>query len=108
MPTTTNPTLFWGDAFPARLVGITLETLFKRVEGFSGLLESPCVLEQSHQPQPHEGGFEAVAHLVGKLFVNREHGSVSFQNASAVPSTLLDIGCLIHEISRRNAAVPEK
>ena len=108
MPTPTKRKLSWGHAFLGRLVGNFLETNFERAEGCSGLLESPCILEQSYQPQPHDDGFQAVADLVGRLVVSCEHGSVSFRNASAVPSTLLDIGCLIHEISRRKATVPEK
>ena len=65
-----------------------LETVFKRGKCRSGFLGPPCILEQSHQPQPHASGLEAAAHLVGKVVVNCEHGSVSFRDASDVAGTL--------------------
>jgi hypothetical protein len=87
-----------------------LETVFERTERSSGFHRAPCTLEQSHQPQPHAGGLEADAHLVGELVVNRKHGAVSFQDASDVPGTLrsLECGYLIHEVIGRESSGARK
>jgi hypothetical protein len=83
-----------------------VETVFERVECRSGFLGKPYILEQSHQPQPHGSGLEAVPHLVCKLVVNCEHGSVSFRDASDVTDTLRSpwSRCLIHEIKRKKSS----
>ena len=88
-----------GDAFclarfPARLVR---SSAFEQVERRSGFLESLCILEQSHEAQAHTGGLEAVAHLVGKLVVCCEHGSVSFRGCEQrIEYVALTVGWMPH------------
>ena len=77
-----------------------LETVFERGKYLLRFVRPPGILEQSHKPEAHAGGLEAVAPWVGRLVVNCEHGSESFRDASDVTDTLRSpwSGCLIHEV----------